>query len=313
MAGLVYSVFEYNDYRQQTQQLIDAQRSELENTKIQIESLAKEAENSKKQQDKLEKKITTQTPVVPDSTDITSSEISSYLTGVVRLKCWTTDANGNTKDRVQGSGTLMKFEDGPHVLTNKHVAIGEQCLVDVYGNTGELLGIYSANLVYGYLKNNKDYALLKIDELLYPTDGIISLNTKILSLPFCQSDIAIGSSVVTIGYPASTQTESSVFVPGKGTVTVANTPRTVSNGIVSAYDTTSKDPYTGGLSEYSNYYVSAKIDSGNSGGIAFSKEMSGGLLSRSNRLCVLGIPTWLNVGNYDTQGLVQNINNIMSK
>ena len=48
-------------------------------------------------------------------------------------------------------------------------------------------------------------------------------------------------------------------------------------------------------------YVSAKIDSGNSGGIAFSKDSRG--------LCVLGIPTWLTVGNYETQGLIQNIHN----
>lgn len=53
---------------------------------------------------------------------------------------------------------------------------------------------------------------------------------------------------------------------------------------------------------YPNYFVSAKVDSGNSGGVAFSKD--------SNGLCVLGIPTWLTIGNFETQGLVQNIHNV---
>jgi len=65
------------------------------------------------------------------------------------------------------------------------------------------------------------------------------------------------------------------------------------------------NPYWGEL-PYQNYFVSAKIDSGNSGGIAISKTTSG-------NLCLLGVPTWVSVGNYETQGLVQNINNIFSK
>jgi hypothetical protein len=74
--------------------------------------------------------------------------------------------------------------------------------------------------------------------------------------------------------------------------------RITTNGIISGYAPKIN-------SEYANYFVSAKIDSGNSGGIALSKDKNG--------LCVLGIPTWLNVGNYDTQGMIQNIHNIMTQ
>ena len=76
----------------------------------------------------------------------------------------------------------------------------------------------------------------------------------------------------------------------------------MSNGIISGYDSIVKDTQK---LPYSNYFVSAKIDSGNSGGIALSKNEKG--------LCVLGVPTWLTVGNYETQGLVQNIHNIYYK
>src|SRR3989338_2923702 len=75
--------------------------------------------------------------------------------------------------------------------------------------------------------------------------------------------------------------------------------RTITNGIISAHDTSVTGIF--GDLPYVNYFVSAKIDSGNSGGIAFSKDSRG--------LCVLGIPTWLTVGNYETQGLIQNIHN----
>ena len=52
-----------------------------------------------------------------------------------------------------------------------------------------------------------------------------------------------------------------------------------------------------------NYFISNKIDHGNSGGIALSKY--------NDSLCVLGIPTWLNRGVSDNQGIVQNIKNVM--
>ena len=59
-----------------------------------------------------------------------------------------------------------------------------------------------------------------------------------------------------------------------------------------------------------NYYSSGDAtnnfqDSGNSGGIALSKY--------NNKICVLGIPTWISRGTYETQGLIQNIHNVFYK
>ncbi|MBU6415530.1 hypothetical protein KGQ34_04820, partial [Patescibacteria group bacterium] len=79
--------------------------------------------------------------------------------------------------------------------------------------------------------------------------------------------------------------------------------RISTNGIISGYDNSVILPPQN-LSN-PNYYVSAKIDSGNSGGVAFSKD--------SNGLCVLGVPTWLSIGNYETQGIIQNIHNVLSQ
>jgi len=97
----------------------------------------------------------------------------------------------------------------------------------------------------------------------------------------------VNSPVAVVGFP--TFTNKGVFAT-----------RTTTNGVISAHDFTALVDNL----PYSNYYVSAKIDTGNSGGIAFSKN--------NNALCLLGIPTWLSVGNYETQGVIQNIHNIMS-
>lgn len=76
--------------------------------------------------------------------------------------------------------------------------------------------------------------------------------------------------------------------------------RQVTEGIISGYDTSVEQPI--GNLPYPNYYVSAKIDSGNSGGVALSKN--------SNGLCLLGVATWLSLGDFETQGVVQNIHNV---
>jgi hypothetical protein len=96
-----------------------------------------------------------------------------------------------------------------------------------------------------------------------------------------------------MGFPSYAKRDATVNIEGIGTVNVIY--RTTTNGIISGYDSS--------LPGNANYFVSAKIDNGNSGGIALAKDASG--------LCVLGLPTWLTVGNYETQGLVQNITNVL--
>jgi len=46
-----------------------------------------------------------------------------------------------------------------------------------------------------------------------------------------------------------------------------------------------------------NFYTSAKIDSGNSGGLAVSKV--------NNEICIVGVPTWLSQGEYNNLAMIQ--------
>jgi hypothetical protein len=123
----------------------------------------------------------------------------------------------------------------------------------------------------------------------------MNYNYSIAGLPSCKSLLPVGSPMVIIGYPAYAKRDTKLTVETIGTFNTIY--RTVTNGIISGYDTSQKGE--------ANYFVSAKIDNGNSGGISLAKDASG--------LCILGLPTWLSVGNYETQGLVQNINNVLPR
>src|SRR3990172_8645015 len=58
-----------------------------------------------------------------------------------------------------------------------------------------------------------------------------------------------------------------------------------------------------GVDGNGNYYTDAKIDSGNSGGLAVSKI--------DNKICLAGIPTWVSQGNFENLGIIQPFEDIV--
>lgn len=256
------------------QAITEAQQKALDKTKSEVEALKRQVAKSDEKQKSLEQQVQIQKP----STEIVAQDLNPYLYGIVKIDC------GNSS----GSATLWKIDGDYFALTNRHVVDGTTykggyCFVFAFNTFGNL-GIY---YIYPYQSrqwnSDTDVALLPI----YDTTGEDSDRTKlsynISMLQKCASTMHTGSSLVVIGYPAYAQ---------QGVATQITT-----NGIISGFGpvaTSLPDP---------NYFISAKIDSGNSGGIAFAKNENG--------LCILGIPTWLTVGNYETQGVVQNIHNVM--
>ena len=236
-----------------------------------------------------------QTKNISDNTQQGQNDISTYLTGVVAIHCGINDNDWNIWS---GSGSLWNIDETFYVLTNKHV-IDKQgsCYADV-GQRGDekIGGIYKLDTQNVSSWNTKtDIAILKIMYIKPGSEGlgfakVQDLNYSISTIKLCATTMPVGSSVMIIGYPAfsvSSSNQQTGF-------------RTVTDGIISAHDT---NTIADGL-PYANYYVSAKMDGGNSGGVALSKDKDG--------LCLLGIPTWLSFGDYETQGMVQNIHNIMS-
>jgi S1-C subfamily serine protease len=237
---------------------------------------------------------------------ITASELSPYLTGVARLDCYEDASKMDYSKVIVGSGSLWNIKGvGYTVLTNQHVISSiipsdtSYCVMmvpDANGikadkNAKEFAGFWWVDMKSVMNWNKKtDVALLKITHDFILGDPPTGLNYDIGALSLCDKRMSLNSPIVAIGFPASTHKQTSEGIYAF---------RTVTNGIISAHDESviTKD----GLPA-PNYFVSAKIDSGNSGGIALSKDKNG--------LCVLGIPTWVNVGNYEVAGVIQNIHNV---
>ena len=233
------------------------QQKVLELAQAEIEKLKQDSESAKTKQQQLEQKVTNeQQKPKSQNISISTSEISNYIGGVTKVNCTNSEA----------SGFLMKLDIGYVAVTNDHVISGNNwCNVVPENSSGEGMGHFQLNL--SSLSDWNPY-----------------------------TDIAVGSPVIVIGYPAFGKQQ--VQVEGYNS---SISSRQVTEGIVSGHDTSVESPI--GNLPYSNYYVSAKIDSGNSGGIALSKD--------SNGLCLLGVATWLSLGNFETQGVVQNMRNVM--
>jgi len=134
-----------------------------------------------------------------------------------------------------------------------------------------VLGVFMTGSTISAWNNLTDAALLDLkvwDKAPnlgegYALTSIENLNYNISSLQNCPEIMPVGSPVAIVGYPAFSEQELTIGGSSLG----VELSRIVSNGIISGYVTTDLQS---GL-PYKDYFISAKIDSGNSGGIAFQK------------------------------------------
>ncbi|OHA82991.1 MAG: hypothetical protein A2937_02180 [Candidatus Yonathbacteria bacterium RIFCSPLOWO2_01_FULL_47_33b] len=309
--GGYFTVKKYQGYRisqidkeKETQERIEEQRKVLDDARSEIEKLSTQAQEAQRLQQDLVKQVQSQKNSQSNSLSISSSEIAKYISGVMQITCG--DSSGSISLWKFSSGNVPAYAG----MTNAHVIEGAtgHCLL-FPGTDSETQIMSSANSQEVYKWNNfADVAILPIGNPFKPKDNCSGLNCNetlsrdelnysISTLPKCTTKMPEGSPIVTIGFPAFGMQENSYYG-----ITARASHKIVSNGIISGYN---NEDSSGNNLPYNNYYVSAKIDSGNSGGIALSKTQQG--------LCVLGIPTWVSVGNYETNGLIQNIHNVMYK
>lgn len=169
-----------------------------------------------------------------------------------------------------GSGTVW-VKDGL-IVTNNHVIAGStSCLVTIPDvATGAPVQIYQAKpLIAPYLSKQYDIALLSVYAAYRDTNGKV-WGTYPISLhafvpPSNCSTTQLGDTVRIYGYP----------------VTSGGYNLTITDGIVSSF------------ADDGNILTSAKIDSGNSGGLAVDKNG-----------CMLGIPSAVLTGNYQNLGVI---------
>lgn len=275
---------------QKSQELILLQQKALEEAKTDLDKTKTEAKLTDAKLKTLTQTVTDQAKA-PKDIIISSNDLSTYVTGVVQVICTTKDGN-----IVSGSGTLWNFKEVPFaVLTNYHVVKDSNgCVVSMTNNANAQTGLFSLNgSIYSFNKNTDEAVLTVGNPITQSNIPLANYNYSLGKVRYCPKLMPVGTPTVIIGFPAYAKRDSTLKIDGVGIVNVIY--RTVTNGIISGYDTSSNGE--------ANYFVSAKIDNGNSGGMALAKDTDG--------LCVLGLPTWLTVGNYETQGLVQNILNVL--
>ena len=271
--------------------LILAQQTELTEAKRELEKTRTEAQRTEAKIKTLTKAVEEQSKNDQD-TVISSNDLAPYVTGVVQVVC------SGSAGISSGSGSLFAFKEIQQaVLTNHHVVEGaSRCVILMTNSANALTGMFALEAAIYTYNPNTDEAILAIGRPLSSASvPIQNYNYSLAALRKCTSLLPVGTPVVIVGFPAYAKRDATISIETIGTVN--SVYRTATNGIISGYDTSK--------SENGDYFVSAKIDNGNSGGIALAKGSDG--------LCLLGLPTWLTVGNYETQGLVQNIANLLPK
>jgi S1-C subfamily serine protease len=188
-----------------------------------------------------------------------------------------------------GSGTIFTAEGT--VLTNNHVIAGAKlCQVTIPDpSTGGIAEIYdAAPVIVPTLSKQYDVATLKIDGAYTDTNGKTWGSYPTTFTPFelpssCDPTTAsqLGDSVRIYGYP----------------VTSGGYNLTVTDGVISSF------------ADSGEILTSAKVDSGNSGGLAIDQNG-----------CWLGIPSAVVGGNYQNLGVIipgsivqQFLNNVPAK
>lgn len=245
------------------------------------------------------------------SGELTNEEINEISKSIVSVMC-TIDFNGDgyiqKDEHVYGSGTYIhrslvdgkksresfSYLDG-YVLTNGHVAELEPitdfdpnlCEVSLSGSSlKDWIGAFFYDKNTHFLNDTLDIALLKTKMYSDGTPVKYSLDNEVLkghlleNYSFCPKDKIIGSKVYIFGYPITGGEYKKLLVSD---ILVRNL--IVSTGIIS------------GVDSHENYYTDAKIDSGSSGGLVVSKI--------NNEICVVGIPTWVSGGDFETLGMIQ--------
>ncbi len=198
--------------------------------------------------------------------------------------------SGLEETMLGGSGTI--FTPGGLILTNSHIIpqdedfiySNEGCLVVLPNNqTGMPEEVYIGRpIVLPYLSEAFDLAFIQIEDVLVDEDGIAygeypreftSLTGSVQnSLCSLEPGIQLGDSVRIFGYPAA----------GGGY------SLTITDGIISSFP------------EEGLIMTSAKLDAGNSGGIAVDRKG-----------CMIGVPTFVSIGEYDNLGVIISSNLVL--
>jgi hypothetical protein len=225
-----------------------------------------------------------------------SDIVTEWRKSAADIECEWGNSNLGNYLSVSGSGLLVTLNSQPTVITNRHVvdypASGsfDGCTIKFPDDSWSyFISAQDSSRNISYDTNNYDVAYLTFpaDQTQYMTQDVkygfyaLTLDTRARNNDYlCSNSLAIGDPVVIIGYPAYGGSNAIFNANGNGD---NSTPVevTATEGIIS-----------GKSGIY--YTTSAKIDSGNSGGLAIDETND----------CYFGIPTWDESGNFESLGRI---------
>lgn len=245
---------------------------------------------------------------------LTKEEIDKISRSIVALQCLTFETMDNRGAEIFGSGTYLTIKEPINdkninvVLTNSHVAENPHIrnLEDEEGicrvSFEQKNNYYFYNFFDSTISNdNQDFSLL-VPRVIEA--GMITLNENNNPLPFC-NNITTGLKIYIFGYPGSSD---SYLLPPEPADKSAD--EWVKNALkyheeVNEYNKSRNLILSEGIISGKGdlgYFTTAKIDTGNSGGLVVAKE--------KGKICLVGIPTWVSIGEVDNLGVIQPIENI---
>lgn len=203
------------------------------------------------------------------------SIISQWRPQIARVECAWYSANGQLVLDAYGSGLLFRNPVSTLVFTNAHVLLYQNqapysCAITFPGTSDSYT--VTVNKSTGHFDdiNIEPGWDLGMVFLRNPSSYLNSIS----GVPnYCKTKAAIGDQVVVLGYP-SIGSASDI---------------TATEGIISGYE--------------NGYYItSAKVDHGNSGGVA--------ILIKEN--CYLGVPTYVQAGELESLARILDFNNFIN-
>lgn len=236
-------------------------KDEIEKNNAIIEEVAKKEK---------EEIVKTNDPILENKLYDLVSIIKEWRSNIVYVECAFGYSNIDKIYKVQaGSGFLVSIDDQIRVITNKHVIQDRERYSPSFCNIKipDINKILEIDWDSGDFKGSSIGVDAGIIIIKNPDENIkkIALSKNNSE---CQKLASIGDSLIVLGYP-SIGSESDI---------------TATDGIISGYD--------------GNYYItSAKIEAGNSGGVA--------ILLKDN--CNLGIPTFTKIGEVESMARILNI------
>lgn len=243
----------------------NSQQNEINTLKKEVESL----KNQKPQTQTIIKEAPAKTG--PDLPSI----ISQWRPQIARVECYWYSASGQLVLDAYGSGLLFKNPVNTLIFTNAHVLLYQNqapysCRITFPGTNDNYT--VTVNTSTGHFDdiNIEPGWDLGMVFLRNPSSYLNSIS----GVPnYCKTKASTGDQVLILGYP----------------------------GIGSASDVTATD---GIISGYENgYYItSAKVDHGNSGGVA--------ILVKDN--CYLGVPTYVQAGELESLARILDFNNFIN-